>query len=137
MSRPVSGFARTVLVDAHQRVLKRGRNFSRLQPVELHRLRIAAKKLRYAAEFFAPLYEERRTRNYRAALVRLHDGLGAFNDAATITTLAALACRDLKGPYVREARGIVLGWSAGMQDAGMQSIKRIWKEFRAASPFWE
>ena len=59
IQRPVSGFAQTVLDAALKRVRKRGRHFANLAPPELHRLRIAAKQLRYATEFFAPLHEPR------------------------------------------------------------------------------
>jgi inorganic triphosphatase YgiF len=49
-----------------------------------HRLRIEAKKLRYAAEFFAPLYAGHDTARHRRpfvkALTRLQDSLGELND---------------------------------------------------------
>ena len=133
---PVSPFAQKVLARAHRRVLKRGRNFGRLGPAELHRLRVAAKKLRYAAEFFAPLYDEREARDYRAALAGLQDGLGAYNDAVTLARLAAAASGGVS-PDAHEARGIMLGWSAGLRDAGTRHLKRLWREFRGARPFWE
>lgn len=137
LARPVAGFARVVLAAAHARVLKRGKRFSRLAPPELHRLRIAAKKLRYVAEFFAPLFDERHARDYRAALARLQDGLGAYNDAATVTRLAAHAGDGTRRSAVNEARGIILGWSAGKQHAGTRHLNRSWKEFRASRLFWE
>jgi hypothetical protein len=31
----------------------------------------------------------------------------------------------------------MIGWSAGMQAAGMRHLKRVWKDFRGAKPFWE
>jgi CHAD domain-containing protein len=134
---PVPPFARTVLAKAHRRVLKRGRNFSRLEPAELHRLRVAAKKLRYAAEFFAALYDERDAQDYRAALARLQEGLGAYNDAVTLARLAAAATHGASHSSADEARGIMLGWSAGLQDAGTRHLKRIWHDYRNARPFWE
>jgi CHAD domain-containing protein len=137
LQRPAAEFARTVLDAALKRVSKRGRHFASLAPRELHRLRIAAKKLRYAAEFFAPLYDADQTRDYRAALARLQDTLGVYNDAVTVTRLAERASRGLKGAAANEARGIMLGWSAGMQDAGTRHLKRIWNDFRAAKPFWK
>lgn len=137
LARPVSDFARAVLAASHQRALKRGKHFSRLAPPDLHRLRLAAKKLRYATEFFAPLYDKRHARDYRAALARLQEGLGTYNDAVTVTRLAGRACLGMRGASAREAHGIMLGWSAGTQDAGTRHLKRVWKEFRAAKPFWE
>ena len=137
MQRPVSGFAHTVLDAALKRVHKRGRHFANLAPPELHRLRIAAKKLRYATGFFAPLHDGKNARDYQDALARLQDALGFYNDAVKTTSLAERASRGLRGAAANEARGIMLGWSAGMQSVGTRHLKRVWKEFRAAEPFWE
>jgi triphosphatase len=137
LNRPLAEFAREVLATTHARVTKRGRHFGRLSPRQLHRLRIAAKKLRYATEFFGPLYDGRKLRDYRAKLVQLQDGLGRFNDVQTVTKLAARASRGLKGAVASEARGIMLGWSAGVQDLGARQLRRVWKGFRACEPFWK
>ena len=116
---------------------RRGRHFAGLAPADLHRLRIAAKRLRYATEFFAPLFDEKAARDYRAVLARLQDALGSYNDAVKMTLLAERASRGLTGAPANEARGIMLGWSAGMQHAGTRYLNRIWKEFRRAEPFWK
>jgi CHAD domain-containing protein len=51
-----------------------------------HKLRIQAKKLRYATEFFASLYASKRALKRRhkflSTLERLQDGLGDLNDIA-------------------------------------------------------
>ena len=48
----------------------------------LHRLRIAIKKLRYAADFLQPAFASRAARPYIEATVRLQGALGALNDRA-------------------------------------------------------
>jgi triphosphatase len=136
LEQPVIDFAQETLDATLARVKKRGRKFAGLAPADLHRLRIAAKKLRYATEFFAPLFDGKPARDYRAVLARLQDTLGTYNDAVKTTQLAEHASRALKGAPASEARGIMLGWSAGMQDAGTRYLRRVWKEFRAAEPFW-
>lgn len=83
------------------------------------------------------MFDERRARDYGAVPARLQDGLGAYNDAATVTRLAARAGEGVRRGAVNEARGIILGWSAGMQHAGTRHLNRIWKEFRASPLFWE
>ena len=137
LSRPALEFARETLSAALKRVRKRGRNFDELAPPELHRLRIAAKKLRYATEFFAPLFGEKAAIDYRSALARLQDVLGSYNDAVKMTQFSARASRRLTGAAADEARGIMLGWSAGVQNAGTRYVKRVWKDFRNAEPFWK
>src|SRR5207244_2816775 len=66
---------------------KRSKRLRQLAPADRHRARIAAKKLRYAAEFFAPLYREARAARYIDALARLQGALGKLNDLATADRL--------------------------------------------------
>ncbi len=74
-------------------------------------MRVAAKKLRYAAEFFAPQDHGKRNRAYRKALSRLQDALGHWHDAVTATRLAAGLARQVRrGDDRRRAR---LGRCAG------------------------
>ncbi len=76
---------------------KRGRHLAALDPEARHRVRIAAKKLRYGAEFFAALYTGKdsgkkavkRHKVFVEALADLQDHLGDLNDIATAHTLAA------------------------------------------------
>jgi CHAD domain-containing protein len=137
LAQPADEFARETLNTALKRVRKRGRNFAKLAPHDLHRLRISTKKLRYATEFFAPLFDEKAAGDYRAALARLQDALGAYNDAVKMATFAERAGHGLTGAAINEARGIMLGWGAGMEDAGSRYLRRVWKDFRAAEPFWK
>ncbi|MEP6943070.1 MAG: CHAD domain-containing protein, partial [Betaproteobacteria bacterium] len=75
--------AQSTLQRRHERLRKRGRHLRVLPAPERHRARIAAKKLRYAAEFFAPLYRGSRPGKYIDALARLQDSLGRLNDIVT------------------------------------------------------
>jgi len=59
---------------------KRCRNFAKLSPEERHMARIAAKKMRYAADAFIPLYGKRGAR-FIDALAALQNSLGSANDA--------------------------------------------------------
>jgi CHAD domain-containing protein len=73
----------------HKLLRKRGRNLTQLSMAERHAVRIAAKKLRYAAEFFSELYAHNQAQVYLNALAGLQDGLGALNDVATTRRLLA------------------------------------------------
>lgn len=92
---------------------------------------------RYATGFFAPLHDGSNARDYQDALARLQDALGSYNDAVKMSSFAERASRGLRGAAANEARGIMLGWSAGMQTADTRHLKRIWKDFCAAEPFWK
>ena len=62
-------------------------SFAELAPAERHQLRIALKKLRYAAEFFRSLYGEKEVAQYLKRMSALQDDLGHLNDVATAETL--------------------------------------------------
>ena len=96
--RPVDDFARQELGRRAAKVGKRAKKIAKLAPRKRHRLRIAAKKLRYAAEFFRSLFARRkprkRLRQYVRRLKSLQDCLGALNDITVH--------RELARDFVRE-----------------------------------
>jgi hypothetical protein len=83
------------------------------------------------------LHDSRNARDYQDALARLQNALGSYNDTVKITSFAERASRGLRSAGADEARGIMLGWSGGTQAVDTRRLKRVWKEFRAAEPFWE
>lgn len=130
LSRPARAFALGRLEDLHRRVLKRGRRFENLTPAELHRLRIAVKKLRYAADFLYPLCGNSKDfRRHAGALSRLQDELGHSNDLSVVDRLVQAITRDRIPSRARLAAGAVLGWSAGHLPRNGGAIA-AWKAFR-------
>jgi inorganic triphosphatase YgiF len=135
-AEPLAQFTAEVLSRRHRKAVKRGRKHSELDPSGLHRLRIEIKKLRYAAEFFSPLYERKAVRSYTAALAALQELLGTLNDAATVERL----CEALREGHVeatyREAVGAVRGWAAATAHDHLEQLPQAWKRFREVEPFW-
>ena len=82
-------FARTVLDKRHDKVVRRGRKLGSLDERRLHRLRIAIKKLRYAADFLRPAFASHLAKPYIEATVRLQGALGALNDRAVAAHVLA------------------------------------------------
>src|SRR5690606_8151220 len=80
-------FARQVLQHRQQRLNKRSRRLDQNDPETRHRFRIAAKKMRYAMEFFGALYPKSAVRKYLAPLSAMQDELGWLNDAAVAMDL--------------------------------------------------
>src|SRR5581483_3074399 len=74
-SAPIRPTATRILDEHFMRVAKRGRRMKALDEHDRHRLRIALKKLRYAAEFFGPLYKEKRVKKYLRRAKALLDDL--------------------------------------------------------------
>jgi triphosphatase len=133
---PVTEFAAAVLDRRYARVRKRGRKLNALAAPELHRLRIAIKKFRYAVEFLATLFEPKQARDLRARLAKLQDILGAMNDAAMVVRLTEGAFGAKPDRAVSEARGILLGWSHGRAVTLNRELRVAWKAFRASEKFW-
>ncbi|SNT23369.1 CHAD domain-containing protein, partial [Sphingomonas laterariae] len=74
-----------------RKVKKGGRDLAHIDDETRHEVRKDAKKLRYASEFFASLFERKRERRrhkrFISALENLQDQLGALNDLATAPQL--------------------------------------------------
>lgn len=100
--RPAPDFAAAVLQRHWRKVRKKGRHLDRLEPEARHRVRIDAKKLRYACEFFVGLTEggkaRRRRKAFLAELEALQSSLGDLNDIATGEEMVASLARDGAGP---------------------------------------
>ncbi len=95
----------------------------------LHRLRIAAKKLRYGTDFFAGLYpspkRRRRHAALRAALVELQDELGQWHDlVAAPALLASIGLPPRDGDASEAAR---LAGRCAASAERLIALKRFWR----------
>lgn len=132
LALPARAFAAALLDRRHRKLLRGGNALAHGTPEERHALRIAAKKMRYAAEFFAPLFPAGRARSYLKLLARLQDALGRLNDAAAAARLAT----GLAGPADGAAAGAVHGWVAARAAALEPELVAAWSKFAAAPRFW-
>jgi len=108
-------------------------------PSERHNLRIELKKLRYAGDFFASVFPEKRTRRYLKRLSRLQDALGLLNDAATTErTVDHLLERMGAEASVPEQRagGLIVGWWTSRAERDLTQLDERWKKLEATRPFW-
>ena len=131
LQRPAREFARPLLKRRHRALLELGTDLAHAAPEARHAARLAAKKLRYAAEFFAPLFARKRTRSYLKSLAALQEELGAWNDAAVAAQLAG----ELAGPDAPAAAAFS-GWAAALGSARAAALDKTWQAFSAARPFW-
>ena len=122
--------AARVLDQARRRLKKRGRGLKHLDPHTRHRARIAAKKLRYGAEFFAGLYHKKKSRRrqekFGAALSDLQDHLGALNDLETARTMTeSLSGPPMPGADDPDTRDLLD--SAADARADLLDVKPFWR----------
>lgn len=94
LNLPLAEAGRDLLARLSSNVGKRGRRIAKTDARGRHRLRKAAKKLRYGAEFLAPLYSEKSVRRYLKRLAVLLDRLGSLNDWVAADNLL----KELKPP---------------------------------------
>ena len=132
LDAPLAAFAGKALRRAHKRMKKRGRALSPADPESLHRARIAARKARYATEFFASLYRGKQVRPYLKALMALQDQLGKANDAVVAGRLLAHAA-NLR-PDLADAIAPVRGALAERGAACDSKARKLWKRYSAVKP---
>lgn len=134
-SAPAADFAREILRRRRRKVKALGSRHAELDVPELHDLRIRAKKLRYAAEFFRPLFRHRKgSRRFIGALAHLQDCLGMLNDA----DVGARLVRDLLPPPDEEpAAAAIAAWFSGRQQVQLAQLGEAWDSFATLRPFWK
>lgn len=132
---PAAEFAADILRRRRKKVKALGNRHAELDVPELHDLRIRAKKLRYAAEFFRPLFGHRKgSRRFIAAVAHLQDCLGMLNDA----DVGARLVRDLLPPPDQDpAAAAIAAWFAGRQQLQLAQLGEAWDSFAALRPFWK
>ena len=126
-------FARRVLKRYHTKLTRLGQQFGTLDAMQRHQLLIRCRRLRYAAEFFAELYDDERTRVYISSLAVIQDVLGALNGGRRVEHLIAqlpAACQT------ESAADLVRVWTAATVRAHLKQFDSAWETFTARSQFW-
>ena len=134
-------FAVSVLEKRRRQVKKRGRKLDTLSPEDRHQVRIAAKKLRYGAEFFGGLYRGKKAVKRHAAFVtalsELQDGLGDLNDIATgHELLNDLTDTGLKATSAVFAAGLTAADIETRSAKLLKAASRAHDELVDLRPFW-
>lgn len=123
----LKAFAGNAVKQGHKRILKRGRNLRCAPPEELHRLRIAGKRNRYAVEFFAPLFRPKRLRKYLDALSAVQDELGWRNDVSVGDLL--LRHLETENPAAAASAAYARGFLAAHVSGNERALRKTWKRF--------
>lgn len=129
----VRPYAKKELSRLRRRVKKRGRHLRDLSPDKRHRLRIRAKRLRYATEFFAATFPGKKNAKRRKtsleALETIQDALGTLNDIVTRHELLAVEEEDtaLRG------RGI----DSSEEKKWLNEAERAYTRFAKVEAFWK
>lgn len=132
LEAPLRKFASEQLARYQKKLRKRGKGLARSDSAERHQLRIAAKKVRYAIEFFHSLYPAKQVKSYVAALSALQDALGELNDASVTHQLLQQCVHG--APELAEASGFVRGYVFAHNEKNLEKLTRLWKKFKLVNP---
>jgi CHAD domain-containing protein len=139
---PIGVFAVEQLTRPWRKVRKKGKALAQLDERSRHRLRIQAKKLRYAVEFFASPFARKRAvkrrKQFLNALGRLQNGLGDLNDIAVHEKrMAAIGIRRLRSnPSRAFAAGLLTGLEDARIGAAMTVTTEAYADFVKVKSFW-
>jgi CHAD domain-containing protein len=137
LSQPIPALADKILARQQRKVRKRGTHFRQLDTAARHSLRIQLKRLRYAAEFFLPLYTGHApAKRYVARLATLQKNLGRVCDIASIRGLLGSVRQDDQAA-LHLAIGTITGWQARDEIAAAKTLRKKWRRFRATPAFWD
>jgi CHAD domain-containing protein len=132
-------FARDRLHSRYRRLRRFGKA-NDLALTELHELRIAAKKMRYVAEFLRSMFPRKASKTFLSALADLQDDLGSINDAVVTEHLLddaePLLARDLGEVRAARARSLIAGWQAQRVEHDLIRFRKVWNRFRKCPIFW-
>ena len=129
---PLADFAREALKRQRKQLIRRAEHLHELAAEERHRVRISGKRLRYAAEFFSPLFSVKRSKPYIQGLANLQAILGVLNDAATTNAILSQAADENNG----EALAMVQAWVLGAGQGHVAHLRQAHNGFLLQQTFW-
>ncbi len=135
-------FAARALNRRLKRMFAEGDDIEHLAAETLHDIRLRAKRLRYACEFFAPIFPSKATSRFIRRLSVLQDRLGILNDSAVVAELLAQLERSRQKTGTNAvnrayAVGTVRGFVAAQGSAVRHEIAEAWRKFHKVPPFWQ
>lgn len=137
MRRPITPFASKVLGKRLAKVLEAGADFENLSVSELHQLRIEGKKLRYATEFFTPLFPKKSMADFNVHLKGMQGLLGIMNDVSVMHTLLDGLLEGRDDPDLLQYAGALIGWRARQYEEVRGQLKEQWALLEESAMPWQ
>ena len=129
---PLPKRAGQILLRCHATLQKRGKRLVHGTAEQRHRLRIAARKARYATEFFLSLHSAPRAKRCIKRLAGLLDTLGGLNDAAVADRLLC-EIEDLH-PDLAASTHFARGYLCATTTHSLPGLARLWRSLRSIKP---
>jgi inorganic triphosphatase YgiF len=134
---PLRSYCRRKLRKRHGSLSKNFRGLENLTEDQRHRIRIKAKKLRYACEFFASLSEHpKRLERYLAGVAGVQEALGELNDAVTTRRLAIDLVRSDAPDSATSFAGAIVASRSHANEAQLEAAEHAMSCFARLKTFW-
>jgi triphosphatase len=137
LERPVQQFARKALKRRWRKVARRAERLDKLTIEERHQMRKSLKTLRYAVEFFQPIYPSKAGRCFLRELKGLQEIFGYLNDVAMAKKLMDLSSNRAADGDLQRAVGYVLGWHTARANDAWAVARARWQRLETAPRFWD
>ncbi|HYM04893.1 MAG TPA: CHAD domain-containing protein [Stellaceae bacterium] len=134
---PLGDMADHLLERRHRKARKLAKRFDDLDADGRHQLRIALKKLRYAADSLQRVYDPKPVRRHLRRLSALQDDLGLLNDIATMDRLIhELDETSDAAEGWRRGAAVLQGWYGHVLAQSTPYLGKRIARFLKARPFW-
>ena len=125
-------------------ILKKIKHVEAFDNRRRHKLRIAVKKLRYACEFFAGLFNSQKQtaqrKRFGSILKTLQGSLGALNDIEVHKRLAVTIAHPRKRSRKQADKALAMGFIAGQEHQQIASCiaaaEKTGKQLSDSPKFW-
>jgi len=129
----LESFAADALDRRWRRLVQPGAEIGELPDAEFHEVRIHAKRMRYAAELFAPLWGRKRAKRFLTHLAEVQEAFGLANDAAVSRGLMAQLGGRAGAAW---ATGVASGWALARARRSRRRSGKAWEGLLANGIFW-
>jgi len=129
LAQPLRRHVRRILMRRHDELIKRRTKLAGATPQQLHQLRIAAKKARYATVFFQSMLATKPADRYLKRLGALQDALGWLNDAASADRL--LGEIETSHPNIARGASFARGYLCAVREQDRAGLGGLWKRYTA------
>jgi triphosphatase len=144
---PIDEYAADELARRRKKIRKQGKHLSGLSTKKRHKLRIRAKKLRYASEFFEDTFPGKKNKCHRKqaveALKDLQSALGELNDVAARERMMSNVAKQKPVSGMQDSRslsfaaGIVYGSQEARVGELLAEAQKAYAKFQSAKSFWK
>jgi inorganic triphosphatase YgiF len=131
LSQPLEQISLPLLERLGRKVRKRGKLIQHRNAEELHALRKALKRFRYALEFLAPLMKPKKVKSQLHHCKNLQEDLGIINDAAMAGAL--LSRLETSKPELAAAVSALRTWVEGRQAKASGHLHTAWRGLKQVS----